>query len=38
MRLEFLLEAEEELVAAAEFYASAMPRLGREFLAEVTRT
>jgi plasmid stabilization system protein ParE len=38
MRLGFLLEAEEELNAAADFYESAMPGLGREFLAEARRT
>lgn len=38
MQLEFLLEAEEELAAAAEFYDFTLPGLGRDFLAEVTRT
>jgi hypothetical protein len=38
MQLEFLLEAEEELAAAEEFYASALSGLGREFLSEVART
>jgi len=37
-RVRFLLEAEEELAAAAVFYDDTSPGLGGEFLAEIQRT